>query len=118
MARLLLVVDTAHTLPLPICGGYRHGKHSELVLTPDVVLQPGEYFRRGDRVVLKRPFSSSINARIAGFIGIGGYGYAPPGIWVNYTNCLVIRGLSPEAVPPGTEVWSSDHRAVRPGHDL
>jgi hypothetical protein len=108
MVRRLLVVNTAEALPDWICRGKRLGDGPRLLLTPEVVIQPGERFRPGDRIVLRRPFEPTIEARIAGFIGMGGYGYGPPGVWVNYLDCLVVRNLCPEAVPPGTEVWSVD----------
>ncbi len=108
MARRLILVETvrplteAHSLIMGL--GYR----PHLLLTPEVVLESGERFRPGDIILLKRPFGSTLVTRISGFSRLGGYGFAPPGIWVNYENCLVIPDSAPEDIPVGTEVWSVD----------
>jgi hypothetical protein len=108
MARLLIVVETASLLPAWMSYRSRLGERCQLLLTPEIVVQPGERFRPGDALILKRPFESTIVARIGGFRAMGGYGFGPPGVWVNYQSCLTVPGLDPEDVPPGTEVWSVD----------
>jgi hypothetical protein len=108
MARLLIVVETVTLLPDWFCLDPRLRNRPRLVLTPEIIVRPGERFRPGDSLVLKRPFESAIVARIGGFQRIGSNEYGPPGVWVNYDNCLIIPDLVPEDVPPGTEVWSVD----------
>ena len=119
MARLLIVVETAQLIPEWIGRGRRLGERPQLLLTPEIVVLPGERFRPGDALILKRPFESTIAAEIGGFQAIGGYGFGPPGVWVNYKNCLIIPDFAPEDVPPGTEVWSVDRprrREQLPSH--
>jgi hypothetical protein len=108
MARRLILVETAQLLPDWICRGKRIHDGPCLLLTPEIVLEPGERFRPGDKVLLNRPDGSPLVARIGGFTGIGGYGFGPPGVWINFESCLVIPDLQPGDVPAGTEVWSVD----------
>jgi hypothetical protein len=89
MARRLFIVEDTFF----ITG---HG----LVPVPGIVPIDGERFRVGDPLLLKRPDGSELRTTI------GGLEILSP----NPTNqvVVVLKGLTKEDVPVGTEFWSVD----------
>lgn len=72
-----------------------------LVPVPGIVPQGEEVFRVGDPIRLKRPDDSTFDWQIGGLELLQG---GPPRDDV----IVLLKGLSKEEVPVGTEVWSID----------
>jgi hypothetical protein len=70
-----------------------------LVLAPGIVPVGEERFRVGDPLLLKRPDGSTVD------VSIGGVELLCPNPRHNVV--IMLKGLSKEDVPVGTEVWSS-----------
>lgn len=70
-----------------------------LTFIPGIVPAGDERFYIGDPILLKRPDGSSIQTSIAGIGLVGGAGHAAD-------VPVLLRGLTKEDVPIGTEVWS------------
>jgi len=87
MNRLLLIVADTFLLPGP-----------ELAVLPGIDEQPGERFRIGDPLLLKRPDGSELATTI-GNLSIPNPN--PRSEWL-----LGFTNLSKDDVPIGTEVWS------------
>jgi mannose-6-phosphate isomerase-like protein (cupin superfamily) len=85
MSRLLHTV--ADTFPIKGRG----------LVIPGITLPSGVPLRVGDPLLLKRPDGSALSSEISGF-ALGG----PPRDDVD----ILLRGLSKEDVPVGTEIWS------------
>jgi hypothetical protein len=88
MKRLLLTVE--RTVLIPNRG---------LALMPGIVFQPDEEFCAGDPIVLLRPDGSAVIWRI------GSLTVRTPSPWHNDV-CIVLKHMTKEDVPVGTEVWS------------
>jgi hypothetical protein len=107
MARLLLVVERTWVLSEFERRLHRLKDRPHLLLAPGIVVEPGEWFRPGDRLLLKRPDGSILDGRIGGFAEIG-YNRTRHGDWVQYDSALAVVDLGPDDVPMGTEIWSVD----------
>ncbi len=90
MARRLFVVEDTFSI-----------KGQGLVPIPGIIPAGDERFRVGDRIVLRRPDGSSLEWSIDGLPLI----HTP----VPHEDVVILlKGLSKEEVPIGTEVWSVD----------
>lgn len=109
MARLLTVIESVSPIADWFCRAEGLGERRHLLLKPGIALEPGEIFRPGDSLVLKRPDGSMVSARIGGFLEVG-YNKSCQGVtrWVTYDSCIAIPDLHGDEIPPGTEVWSVD----------
>jgi hypothetical protein len=107
MARLLLVVERTWVLEDFTRRVCRLEDRPHLLLGPGIDVEPGEWFRPGHGLLLKRPDGSTIDGRIGGFVRFG-YNRTRHGPWVQYDSALAVPDLGPEDVPVGTEVWSVD----------
>ena|SRR5271165_2949356 len=107
MARLLMVVESVLPLTEFVRRVKRLGEHPHLLLTPGIALEPGERFRLGDSLVLKRPDGSALIARIGDFLERS-YDRSHLGGWVTNDSCIAVPDLASDDLPPGTEVWSVD----------
>ncbi len=105
MARLLVTVENTWVDPAWMRRFHRLPGRPHLCLAPGVVVRPSERFRPGDRLLLKRPDGSSVEARIGGFVC-----QRYP---IRDDNLIAVPNLLPGDVPVGTEVWSVDETAVR-----
>jgi hypothetical protein len=88
MKRLLLTVTRTEVI-----------RNRGLALMPGIVFQPDEEFCAGDPVVLLRPDGSAVIWRI------GSLTVRTPSPWHNDV-CIVLKHMTKEDVPVGTEVWS------------
>jgi hypothetical protein len=104
MKRLLLTVEGTEVIA-----------NRGLALLPGIVFQPDEEFCAGDLIVLQRPDGSAVIWRI------GSLAVRTPSPWHNDV-CLVLKRMTKEDVPVGTEVWSicSQSQPYEPGlpHEL
>jgi len=89
MARCLFAVEDTFTI-----------RGRGLVLVPGIIPDGDERFRVGDRIVLRKPDNSSIDAQI------GGLEMLSPN--PRHEVVILLKTLTKEDVPVGTEVWSSD----------
>lgn len=71
-----------------------------LVLVPGIIPEVEERFRAGDPIILLRPDGSSIEVKI------GGLELLDPN--PRYDVVIMLKGMSKNDVPVGTEVWSVD----------
>jgi hypothetical protein len=106
MARLLLIVERTWAAGDAARLIFNYGDCPHLLLTPGISVEPGERFRPGYRLLLKRPDGSSFEGRIGRF---SRFGYNRHEDWLWYESCIVLSDARPDDVPPGTEVWSIDH---------
>jgi hypothetical protein len=74
-----------------------------LVVVPGILCQGEERFRVGDPLLLKRPEGSCLQWRIGGIELIS---CSPPR--TKNEVVILLRDLSKDDVPIGTEVWSVD----------
>ncbi len=107
MARRLVIVESVSPLAAFVCQGHGLGDRPHLLLKPGMTPEPGEVFRPGDGLVLKRPDGSILITQIAGCLEVG-YNRTRHGGWVWDENCIAVPELNRNDVPPGTEVWSVD----------
>ena len=109
MARLLTVIESVEPLAEFICRAHWLGERPHLLLKPGISVEPGEVFRPGDSLALKRPDGSMVIAPIGGFLEVG-YNRTCQSVtrWVTYDSCIAIPDFDRDEVPPGTEVWSVD----------
>ena len=70
------------------------------MLFPGIIPVQNEYFRIGDSIVLRKPDGTSSNAQI------GGLEMLDPN--PSYEVVIMIKELTKEDIPIGTEVWSVD----------
>ncbi len=73
-----------------------------LIPAPPIVPQPNERISAGDWLLLKRPDGSAVRAQITGFA----YIHRP--VSNDHVIDILLRALSKEDVPVGTEIWSID----------
>jgi translation elongation factor EF-Tu-like GTPase len=91
MARLLFTVEDTFMI-----------EGRGLVPLPGIVPQGDEQFRVGDPISLKRPDGSEIEWTIGGLELLSP---PPPQHYV----VVLLKGLSKDDVPIGTEIWSVDN---------
>jgi hypothetical protein len=106
MARLLFVVERTWLLEdyfSRLCG---LGDHPHMLLAPGIVVEPGERFRPGGCLLMKRPDGSTLDGRIAGFVMM--HYRNRDGNLVEGDYMVAITDLESADVPIGTEVWSVD----------
>ena len=90
MARLLFVVEDTF-----------HIEGRGVVPIPGITPVDGEKFRIGDQILLKRPDGSQFGWQISGMELL-----TPPP--PNFDFAILLKGLTKDDVPIGTEVWSID----------
>jgi hypothetical protein len=92
MARCLFIVEDTFFI-----------KGRGLLPVPGMVCRGGERLRVGDALLLKRPDGSCLDWKIGGIELISNSPPRPKNEVV-----ILLRGLSKDDVPIGTEVWSVD----------
>ncbi len=90
MARLLFTVEDAFFI-----------EGRGLVPFPGIVPVENERFRIGDSIMLKRADGTELKRQLAGIELC-----SPP--QPNYAVVILLKGLTKDDVPIGTEVWSVD----------
>jgi hypothetical protein len=93
MARCLFVVEDTFFI-----------KGRGLLPVPGIVPQGDERFRVGDPILLKRPDGSCLESTIGGIEMIN---VTPPRPTRDVV--ILLKDLTKEDVPIGTEVWSTTH---------
>jgi hypothetical protein len=80
-----------------------------LVPVPGIIPEGEERFRVGDRIMLKRPDGSEMEWEI------GGLELLCPN--PRHDVVILLKGMSKEDIPIGTEIWSVDRVQSEPARD-